>query len=142
MREGQINSAGVNVQGVAQIFHGHRGALDVPAGAAGTDRSLPEMLAGLGRFPEREVARAFFLIAIVIDARAGLDAAYVDLREFSVVRKFCDAVVDRTFAGVGADFAGALRDERFGLAAEGVVEADFGHGWSVVVKSLSANRRL
>src|SRR4029077_17169099 len=62
------------------------------------------MLAGLGRFPEREVASAFFLIAIVVYASASLDAADVDLREFAVVRKFGDAVVDRTFAGIGVRF--------------------------------------
>ena len=37
-------------------------------------------------------------------------------------------VVDRGTAGVDADFASALRDERLGLTTESVVEADFGHG--------------
>ncbi len=79
MWECQVDSAGVNIERLAKIFHGHGGAFDVPAGTAGTDRSLPEMLARLRRFPEREVAGAFFFVTIVIHARAGLDTADVDL---------------------------------------------------------------
>ena len=98
MREGQVDAAGVNVQRFAQIFHGHGGAFDVPAGAAGTDRVSQKCSPGFGRFPEREVAGAFLLVAIVVHARAGLDAADVNVGKFAVVRKFRDAVIDRAFA--------------------------------------------
>src|SRR5690348_12167879 len=101
MRKGEVDSAGVDVDGVAEILHGHGGAFDVPAGAAGTDFGFPEMLAGFGSFPEGEVAGAFFFVTIVVDASAGLDATEIDFRKLAVFRKFRDAVVDRAFAGVG-----------------------------------------
>jgi hypothetical protein len=104
MRKRQVDAAGVNVQRLAEILHGHGGAFDVPAGAAGPDGSFPEMLAGLGRFPEREVARALFFVAVVVDAGAGLDAGQVDLGKFAVVRKLGDAVVDRAFARIRERF--------------------------------------
>jgi hypothetical protein len=94
----------VNVQRFAEIFHGHGGTLDVPAGAAGTDGRFPKMFAGLGRFPEREIACAFFFVAVVVDAGAGLNAGQVDLGKFAVVGKFRDAVVDRAFARIGECF--------------------------------------
>ena len=50
-------------------------------------RRFPEMLAGLGRFPESEIARAFFFVAVHVHARAGLDAGDVDLGELAVVRE-------------------------------------------------------
>src|SRR5712691_3412154 len=78
VRESEVDAAGVNIERFAQIFHGHGGALDVPAGAAAADGRVPEMLAGLGSFPEREIAGAFFFVAVVVDAGAGLNAADVD----------------------------------------------------------------
>ena len=65
VREGQVDAAGVDVQRFAEIFHGHGGALDVPAGTAGADARLPEMFAGFGRFPESEIAGVVFFVAIV-----------------------------------------------------------------------------
>ena len=50
-RKGEVNAAGVNIQRVAQIFHGHGGAFDVPAGTPRPDARFPEMFARLGRFP-------------------------------------------------------------------------------------------
>src|SRR5712671_1587925 len=104
MREGEIDAAGVDVDGFAEIFHGHGGAFDVPAGTSAADRRVPEMLAGLGRFPEGEIAGALFFVAVVVDAGAGLDSGEIDFRELAVVGKFGDAVVDGAFAGVGVGF--------------------------------------
>ena len=78
MRKGQIHAAAVNVQRVAQILQRHGGALDVPAGTPRSDRRLPEMLAGLGRFPQREVARIVLVVAIHVHARAGLHPGHVN----------------------------------------------------------------
>src|SRR5580704_13782100 len=77
MRKRQIDAAGVNVDGLAEKFHGHRGTFDVPAWSSGTDGCLPKMLAGLGRFPQREIARALFFVAVVVHARSGLNPAHV-----------------------------------------------------------------
>src|SRR6267154_2289550 len=73
----------------------------MPAGAAAADGRLPGMLAGLGRFPEREIAGAFLFVAIVVDARAGLNAAEINPGELAVIRKLGDAIVDGAFARVG-----------------------------------------
>ena len=112
MRESQIDAAAVNVQRVAQIFHGHGGAFDVPAGASRADRRLPEMFAGLGRFPQGEVARVVLVVAIHVHARAGLHAAHVDFRKLAVRRKFRDAEIGRAFAGVRESLFGEPLDQR------------------------------
>ena len=51
VREHEVFAAGVEVEAVAEIFHGHGGALDVPAGATGAERGIPGDFAGLGCFP-------------------------------------------------------------------------------------------
>src|SRR5882762_1312101 len=104
MGEGEIDAAGVDVDCFAEILHGHGGALDVPAGAAAANGRVPEMFAGLGSFPEGEIAGTFLFVAVVIHAGAGLDAAYVNFGELAIVGKFGDAVVDGAFAGVGVGF--------------------------------------
>src|SRR5215470_10349044 len=104
MGERQVDATGVNVQSLAKKFHGHRGALDVPAWAARADRSFPEMLARFRRFPERKIAGTFFFVAVDIDARTGLNAADIDLGKLAVLWKFGDAIVDRAFARVRAGF--------------------------------------
>ncbi len=101
MGERKVDATGVNVQRFAQIFHGHRGAFDMPAGAACPNRGLPEMFAGFWRFPQREIACAFFFVAIVVDASIHLHAAEIDLGEPAVILEFGDAVVDGAFAVVG-----------------------------------------
>src|SRR5713101_3794026 len=104
MREGEVDAAGVDVDRFAEIFHGHGGAFDVPAGAAAADGRVPKMLAGFGSFPEGEIAGALFFVAVVVDAGAGLDAGYIDFGELAVVGKFGDAVVDGALAGVSVGF--------------------------------------
>src|SRR5271156_161839 len=100
MRESEVNASGVNVESFAEIFHSHGGTFDVPPGAPWADACLPEMLAGFGGFPEREIAGVVFFVAIIIDASAGFHSAEIDLGEFAVLWKFGDAVIDGTFAWV------------------------------------------
>ena len=69
VREGEIDAAGVNVERLAEILHGHGGAFDVPAGTARADGCLPKKFAGLGSLPEGEIAGVVFFIAVGI-ARA------------------------------------------------------------------------
>src|ERR1700722_5056551 len=79
VRKREIDSTGVNVQGLTKIFHGHRRTFDVPTRAALTDGRLPEMLAGLWCFPKSKVSCALFFVAIDIDARAGLNSCHVNI---------------------------------------------------------------
>src|ERR1700686_4253593 len=87
MREGQVYAAGVNVQSFAEIFHGHGGAFDVPAGSARADACLPEMLAGVGSFPESESAGVVFVVAIVVYAGAGFHSSDIYFGELAVIRE-------------------------------------------------------
>src|SRR5580700_3535229 len=52
MWKGKVHAAGMNVDGLSQILHGHGRTLNVPAGTAGTDSRFPEKLTRFGRFPE------------------------------------------------------------------------------------------
>src|ERR1700733_15740546 len=116
MREGEVYAAGVNVTSFAEILHGHGGTFDVPAGTAWANAGLPEMLPGFGSFPEGEIAGVVFFVAIVIHAGAGVNSAEINFGELAVIRKFGDAVVDGTFAGIGEAFflqAGNERDHVF-----------------------------
>src|ERR1700722_2830773 len=74
MRKRKVDSSSVNVQSFTQIFHGHRRTFNVPTGAARPNAGLPEMLAFLRRLPQREIASAFFFVAVHVHASAGLDA--------------------------------------------------------------------
>ena len=104
VREREVDAAGVNVQRFAEILHGHGRAFDVPAGTAAADGRFPEMLPGLGRLPEGKIASAFFFVAIVIHARAGLNAAEVNPGKLAIIWEFGDAVVDRALARVSVRF--------------------------------------
>ena len=62
MREDQILSAGMNIDLLTQIFFGHDGALNVPAGTAVAPGRRPGGLALFLRFPENEIQGIFLLI--------------------------------------------------------------------------------
>src|SRR5260370_11926850 len=73
MRKCQVDSTSVDIQRLAEVLHGHRGTFNVPAGAPGTDRCLPEALSRFRRFPQLKIPRAPFSVATVITARARLN---------------------------------------------------------------------
>src|SRR5277367_6846425 len=100
MWEREIHAAGVNVERLTEIFHSHRGTLDMPARAAFADGCLPEMLAGLRRFPEGEIARVGFFVLVHIHSRACLDAGHINFRELAVLRKLRNSIVNRALAVV------------------------------------------
>src|SRR6185369_14143121 len=98
MRKDEIDAARVNIKRLTEILHRHRRALDMPARTPATDRRVPRWLGFARRlFPERKVARVFFLVTIGVDAftRPRDVAGEVDLGKFAVLRKRSDAVVDR-----------------------------------------------
>ncbi len=100
VREHQVFAAGVEVEAVAEELHGHGGALDVPAGAAGAERGLPAVFAGLGRLPESEVAGGVLLVLIHIDARAVFNAFKIFFGELAVVGIAGDAEVPGAVFGL------------------------------------------
>src|SRR5229473_8553619 len=104
MRKCQVDSASMNIQSLSEILHGHRGTLNVPSGAARPKRSFPEMLSRFRRFPQRKITRAFFFVAIVVDARARLNAGQIDLRELSIRAELRDTVINGTIPRIGECF--------------------------------------
>ena len=90
--EDEIFAAAVDVDLLAEVLDGHRGALDVPAGAALAPRAVPGGLAGLGALPEREVDGALLLLA-GLDAGAGEQRILRAVRELAVVLLGRHAVV-------------------------------------------------
>src|SRR5690349_13156755 len=70
----------------------------MPTRTAAADRRVPRRLSfARWFFPKREITRVFCFVLVSVDAitRAGDVAREVDLREFAVLRKRSDAVVDR-----------------------------------------------
>ena len=55
--EDQVGAAAVQVDGRAQLAHGQRRALDVPAGPAPAPQRVPRRLVGRRRLPQHEVER-------------------------------------------------------------------------------------
>src|SRR4051812_15011856 len=56
MGKDQVNAPRVDVEGVAQIFHAHCRALDVPAGTSLPDLRCPARLAIAMSLPQCEIA--------------------------------------------------------------------------------------
>ena len=74
----------------------------MPAGTARTPRRIPLHVAifFIPGFPQREVADVFLIVFIVLHAAGRLQLTEIDVREFSVIRKFVDAIVNRFVLGL------------------------------------------
>src|SRR5258706_6586337 len=86
MRKNQIDATGVQVKSLAQIFHGHGRALDMPTSPAASDAGVPGRFFGfVWGFPESEVARVFLLAFVPVHAFAGPAdvSSQLDLRKLS-----------------------------------------------------------
>src|SRR5579875_2844474 len=57
VREDQVRATDLQVERRAEVFGGDRGALDVPAGAAGAEGGVPARFAGPGAQPDQGVER-------------------------------------------------------------------------------------
>src|ERR1700685_554195 len=99
MRENQIFSAGVKVEGLTEFTHRHDRALQMPAWAAGADRRFPGCLVRLGGLPESEIAGAVFVVFVDVNASAILHAAEISFRKFPILWKLGDAEVIRAVVG-------------------------------------------
>ena len=76
MGEEQVFSAAMDVEGLAQVFHAHRRAFDMPAGTARAPGAVPGGFARLGSFPQRKIRRVF-LIAVHVYSCAGFQIVHV-----------------------------------------------------------------
>ena len=132
--EDEVDAAGVDIEGGAEILDGHDGTFDVPTGATGADFGIPGEFAFLRSFPEGEVAGVGLFVLVDIDAGAGDHAAEVVVGELAIFGEFADAEVDGTVAAVGeavllqfVDGGGHLGDV-FGGAGDafGAFEAERG----------------
>src|ERR1700733_505428 len=99
MRENQVFSASMQIQRLPQFFHGHHRALQVPTRPSRPDRSIPESLAWLWRFPDSKVARAVFFVFVHINAGPVDHPAKVFLGKFAVLRKAGNSKVIRSIVG-------------------------------------------
>ena len=79
--EDEVFAAGVEVEGVAEVFFDHGGALEVPAGAAISPWGFPEVFAVFFAvcFPEDEVGNTIFLVFVGGISSGGLGFAEVEL---------------------------------------------------------------
>src|SRR5262249_10851478 len=107
VREDQVLAAAMDVERLAEVFHGHRRALDVPARPPRTPRALPRGLARLRALPQREVQRIPLRLA-GLDAVALAQLVDAPARQLPVVGLPAHVVVDVAAGGVGE----ALLDQR------------------------------
>ncbi len=100
--EDQVLTAGVQVDGLAQVGAGHGAALDVPAGAAVALGAFPGGLAGLGRLPDGEIGGVFLQVVVHLAAQltvAALEVVQIQVAQLAVVGVGLDAEVDIPVAG-------------------------------------------
>ena len=106
VREDEVGSAAVDIQGVADVVAAHCRALDMPAGSALAERGIPVRLTGLGSLPDCEVHRVALLVAD-LDARACLEVLKRHVGQLAILRELGGFEVN-----VAVDFVGvALFDE-------------------------------
>ena len=100
--EDQVLTAGVQVDGLAQVLAGHGAALNVPAGAAVAPGALPVGLAGLGRLPDCEIGGVLLQVVVHTAAQltvAALEVVEVQMAQLAVAGVGLDAEVDIPVAG-------------------------------------------
>ena len=100
MGEDEILAASVDVERVAQVLHGHGGALDVPSGPPRSPGTLPRRLARLGTLPQGEVERVALRLAR-LDPVALAHVVDAAARELPVVRLAAHVEVDIAARRVG-----------------------------------------
>ena len=99
VREDEVRTAPVDVEGVPEQVLRHRGAFDVPARTAAAPLRIPGGFAGLGGLPENEVER-IALRGIHLDAGARLLFVKALARELPVAREAAHGVVDVAVLGL------------------------------------------
>src|SRR5437879_4959275 len=100
MGELQIEAAAVDVERRSQQTHTHRRALDVPTRPAGPPGAVPLRLAGLGSFPESEVARVALPLAY-LDTGTCFQFLGIRMAELAVVGIAADVKIDVAVRRIG-----------------------------------------
>ena len=100
----------MDVDRLSQVLHRHHRALDVPARPARPQRAFPERFAVFPGFPQDEIADAFLVVLVDVDARAGPLAPDVHPGKFPVTGKAGDAVVGGAFIRISESFLFQLLD--------------------------------
>ena len=118
VREYQVNTAGVQIEGVAQVFVAHGRAFQMPAGATLTPGRRPEVrtifrAAGL---PEHEVSHAVLFILIRVSAGLGslaeVQLLTVEVSQLTIIGIGRNAEVDgAVLALVGVPFVHEVLDD-------------------------------
>src|SRR5690606_37653956 len=88
VREDEVEAAAMKIEGLAEVLHRHRGALDVPSGATAAEGAVPGRALVLAALPQDEVggvALALPLALVEPLARAGLHLLEVAVAELAVV---------------------------------------------------------
>src|SRR5207244_9078210 len=85
MGEYQVDTAGVDVERLPEVLHAHCRTLDMPARTARAEGGLTEVLAGIARLPEGEVARVLIRILFSVVSRFRLDT--------DLIQMYCDVVL-------------------------------------------------
>ena len=93
VREHQVFAAGVQVEALAQKFHGHRRAFQMPSRPPAANGRIPRSFAGFCRFPQRKIPRRIFLVLVQIDARAVFHPGQIFFAELAVLGKGCEPEV-------------------------------------------------
>jgi len=111
VRELQVDAAGVDVDGGAQVRLGHRRALDVPARTAAAPGRVPAGQVVGGRLPQHEVA-GIALVRRHFDTRAGQHVVRVAARELAVAGEAGHREQHVAFRGIGMAVGDQALDHR------------------------------
>ena len=96
MREDVIDAAAVDVDLIAEQRHGHRTALDMPAGTTRSPGRVPFHVAVcfVPSFPQCKIADVFLIVFVMLHAACRLQPCEIEVRELSIIWKFVDAKVN------------------------------------------------
>ena len=102
VREHVVDAAGVDVEGEPEVFAAHRGAFEVPAGAAGSPRTVPLHIAVVfvPGFPQGEIGHGVLGVLVAADAVADALIFEVELDQLPVVFAFLDGEVNGPVVGL------------------------------------------
>src|SRR2546426_6432867 len=110
VREDEVLAAAVDVESLAQMFHGHGRTFDVPRRASGPPRTRPRWFTGLGGLPQRKVHRVA-LALIHFDTSACLQLVELALGEPPVGGILLDLEIDVAVDPVSDTFLKKGTDE-------------------------------
>src|SRR5579885_263076 len=110
MNRDVVETAGMDIQRLAQVLHRHRRALDMPARVAAAPRAIPlHQMARLLKHPQREIVRAL-LVGRMLEALAGVLLVEALAREPADPRRAAP-LLDVEVNPTGRDVAVTVRDD-------------------------------